>query len=149
MMWPSVEQNKSLKIFGEDNQDKLGLYGNLPKSKSVVNLPPLQPPAAPKLGNLESVKNTNKAPVMAKSLQNKINEMRSSRRNSITSAKGLPNDITNLEIKTGGSASGHEGGDRSDPVQDRMSEHFKFSKHYETQNDEGYGYGKQIPKANI
>ena len=77
MMWPNVEQTSNL--YGKNPQDKLGLYGNMSANQtkstgylSTTNLPPLQ-----------------KKPSLGKNLQSKVNEMRNSRRNSITSDKDV------------------------------------------------------------
>lgn len=42
MMWPNVDQTQQNKIFGQNNQDKLGLYGNIKQiaQGGAVSRPP-------------------------------------------------------------------------------------------------------------
>jgi len=42
MMWPSVDQNQQMKIFGNNPQDKLGLYGSVKaQTEQATNNPGL------------------------------------------------------------------------------------------------------------
>lgn len=45
MMWPSVDQSQQNKIYGQNPQDKLGLYGDLKGGEGAAALS--RPPAGP------------------------------------------------------------------------------------------------------
>ena len=46
MMWPTVDQDSSLKIFGKNNADKLGLYGSVKQqaAQSAQSIPMARAP---------------------------------------------------------------------------------------------------------
>ena len=55
MMWPNVDNTQQNKIFGHNNADKLGLYGNIKAPSSALGDFGQAPPHATKsTGNLGS-----------------------------------------------------------------------------------------------
>lgn len=85
MMWPNVDQDSSLKIFGKNNADKLGLYGSVKQqaAQPAQSVPLARAPAPPMASEAASAAQAK--PPFGKHLQQKVDQIRNSRRNSVSS----------------------------------------------------------------